>query len=305
MHYYKFNIHDWQSSTRHLTPAEEGVYFRLINYYYDTESPIPLETQSVIRRLSLGSYSDLVMSILDEFFIKTSKGYEKQKCNDVIKEYKKTAKKNKSNGMKGGRPRKIKVSSETQEKPSGLPVETQSEPTGNPNQEPLTINQEPLTNTNHQSEIDAMFDRFWLSGIRKVEKKKAKQKFTKLLSEKTQKQKFTDYLVNDIQWRITNNQLGFTEMHPTTYLNGERWTDERRQVQAGQRKASLSERAAEQTRQLFAQCEAEEAGSGAMGQNDTTLPPQMGEFGRPEDERGRTVNGEFHAVVPKNRGFER
>ena len=44
MHYYKFNISDWKASTSHLTPEEEGIYFRLINHYYDTESPIPLET---------------------------------------------------------------------------------------------------------------------------------------------------------------------------------------------------------------------------------------------------------------------
>lgn len=150
MHYYKFNIADWQSSTRHLSIEEEAVYFRLINYYYDTEKPIPLETQPVIRRLVLGSHSDIVQSILDEFFIKTDRGYEKEKCNQIIKEYKKTAKKNKDNGAKGGRPRKDAASKETQTKPTGLPLATQTKPTGNPNQELITKNQEPLT-TNHNT----------------------------------------------------------------------------------------------------------------------------------------------------------
>ena len=142
MHYYKINISDWQSSTRHLTPEEEGVYFRLINHYYDTERPIPLETQSVIRRLMLGSHSVIVQSILDEFFTKTDRGYEKEKCNEIIKEYKKTSNKNKKNGSLGGRPRKNAASKETQSVTSGLPDETQDKPTGNPNQEPLTTNQE-------------------------------------------------------------------------------------------------------------------------------------------------------------------
>lgn len=145
MHYYKFNIADWQSSTRHLTPEEEGVYFRLINYYYDTEKPIPLETQSVIRRLMLGSHSDKVASILSEFFVKTDRGYEKEKCNELIKDYKKTANKNKKNGALGGRPKKNAASKETQSVTSGMPAKTQNEPKNNPNQEPLTTNQEPRT----------------------------------------------------------------------------------------------------------------------------------------------------------------
>jgi uncharacterized protein YdaU (DUF1376 family) len=132
------------SGTRHLTPEEEGVYLRLINYYYDTEKPIPLETQSVIRRLMLGSCSDIVNSILNEFFIKTDKGYEKEKCNELIREYKKTSKKNKSNGLKGGRPSKNEASKETQDKPTGLISETQDKPTGNLNQELLTNNHKPI-----------------------------------------------------------------------------------------------------------------------------------------------------------------
>ena len=145
MHYYKFNISDWKASTSHLTPEEEGIYFRLINHYYDTESPIPLETDSVIRRLMLGSHVDTVRSILNEFFIKTDRGYEKEKCNELIKEYKKTASKNRKNGALGGRPSKTKASSVTQPVSSGLDMGTQTEPKHNPNQEPLTINQEPLT----------------------------------------------------------------------------------------------------------------------------------------------------------------
>ena len=121
MHYYKFNIADWQSSTRHLTPEEEGVYFRLINHYYDTEKPLPLETESVIRRLMLGNSKEIVMQILGEFFVKTDRGYEKEKCNELIKEYRKNSKKNKENGAKGGRPRKDAASKETQSGSSGNP----------------------------------------------------------------------------------------------------------------------------------------------------------------------------------------
>lgn len=145
MHYYKFNIADWSLGTSHLSLEEEAIYFRLINHYYDTETPIPLETQSVFRRLRFGSHSDIALSILNEFFKKTEKGFVHVRCEEILKEYRKTVGKNKRNGAKGGRPRKDAASSQLEEKPSGLSVRTQDKPKHNPNQEPLTINHKPLT----------------------------------------------------------------------------------------------------------------------------------------------------------------
>lgn len=151
MHYYKFNIPDWNLGTNHLSLIEEAIYFRLLNHYYDTETPIPLETQSVFRRLRMGNESDIAASILQEFFVKTEKGYVHGRCEKILKEYKKNNRKNAENGAKGGRPRKDAACSETQEKPTGLFSETEQEPKDNPNQEPLTINQELETSINNTS----------------------------------------------------------------------------------------------------------------------------------------------------------
>jgi len=140
VHYYKFNIADWNLSTGHLSLEEEAIYFRLINYYYDTQSKIPLETQSVFRRLRLESH-EKANSILSEFFVKTTDGWVHNRCEKVLGEYKKTTRKNRANGAKGGRPNNHAASIETQDKPSGLPNESQN----NPNQEPLTINHKPIT----------------------------------------------------------------------------------------------------------------------------------------------------------------
>ena len=145
MHYYKFNIAAWTLSTAHLSLEEEAVYFRLINHYYDTETPIPLETQSVCRRLRLGS--EVVASeILNEFFVKTDNGFVHIKCDQLLKEYRKTAYKNKKNGAKGGRPKADAASKITQSVTSGLPEETQAEPKHNPNYELLTKNYKLETN---------------------------------------------------------------------------------------------------------------------------------------------------------------
>jgi uncharacterized protein YdaU (DUF1376 family) len=109
MYYYKFNIADWHLATSHLSLEEEAIYFRLINYYYDTEQAIPEETQSVIRRLRLGSYSEIVGIILKEFFTLESDGWHHKRCDDEISQYHDKAEVNQINGKKGGRPKKTQT----------------------------------------------------------------------------------------------------------------------------------------------------------------------------------------------------
>jgi uncharacterized protein YdaU (DUF1376 family) len=134
MYYYKFNIADWHLATSHLSLEEEAIYFRLINYYYDTEQAIPEETQSVIRRLRLGSYSEIVGIILKEFFTLESDGWHHKRCDDEISQYHDKAEVNQVNGKKGGRPKK-----------------TQTVSKDNPDIT-LTNNHKPLTN-NHSIDV--------------------------------------------------------------------------------------------------------------------------------------------------------
>lgn len=147
MHYYKFNIGDWNLSTGHLSLEEESIYLRLINYYYDTEGPIPLETKSVFRRLRIANHSVIANEILEEYFEKTEKGFCHARCTKEIKDFKKKTQTNRINGAKGGRPRKDATSSKTQSVSDGIqsanPEGTQTEPTNNPKQEPLTTNHKP------------------------------------------------------------------------------------------------------------------------------------------------------------------
>lgn len=221
MHYYKFNISAWNLSTAHLEPHEESVYFRLVNHYYDTEEPIPLETHAVIRRLRLANHLETVSDMLCEFFIETEKGWVHNKCEQVLFEYKKQAKKNKKNGKLGGRPRKQRAA----KKPTGNPLGTQTEPKHNPNYELRTTNYKLETN-NQLKTLDHPtvdhFELFWLAGMRKIGKKKSEPLFNrKLKASNLSADEFTAMLCKDVRARIDIDQLGFTEMHPTTYLNGE------------------------------------------------------------------------------------
>lgn len=141
MHYYEFNIPAWVLHTSHLTLEEECVYRRLLDYYYDTEKPIPEETKPVIRRLRLVNYESIVVQILGEFFHLEADGWHNNRADIVISEYQSKADKARENGKKGGRPKQNKA-------PETKPVILDNlEETGSKaNKELLTINNELETN---------------------------------------------------------------------------------------------------------------------------------------------------------------
>lgn len=207
MHYYKFNIADWHLATSHLSLEEEAIYFRLINYYYDTENPIPQETQSVIRRLRLGKHSDLVSIVLQEFFTLENGFWHHKRCDDEISQYHDKAEVNQINGKKGGRPKK-----------------TQSVSKQNPDIT-LTKNHKPLT-TNHL--YTDSFNEFWKIYPRHESKKEAAQAFSKITEP-------LEVLIKSVKaqtiarnWDKKEN-YGFIP-HASTWLNQRRWEDEIVQV---------------------------------------------------------------------------
>lgn len=136
MHYYQFNIADYRKDTAHLTPIEHYIYRTLLDWYYLDEKPIPLETQVVIRRLCLGfEYEQNLINVLQDFFIRTEKGYTHSRVEIEILAYHEKSIKNRINGKLGGRPLK------TQSVIVGLPAETKRKP-----KKTQTINHKPITN---------------------------------------------------------------------------------------------------------------------------------------------------------------
>jgi uncharacterized protein YdaU (DUF1376 family) len=153
MHYYKFNIADWHLATSHLSLEEEAVYFKLINYYYDSEQCIPKETDSVIRRLRLGSVRDIVGIVLKEFFVLQDDGWHHLRCDDEILKYHHKAEVNQRIGKLGGRPKK-----------------TQTVSVGNP-EITLTTNHKPITNINTPDGVSDSIFKDYLE-VRKTKKAK-------------------------------------------------------------------------------------------------------------------------------------
>lgn len=145
MNYYQFHIADWALHTSHLTLEEEGVYRRLLDHYYDTESPIPEETQPVIRRLRLRGYEEIVGLILEEFFTLEADGWHNRRADKEIEAYQQKAEQARANGRKGGRPKKNKGLAESKPRETQPVISGMQEKSGSKaNQEPRTINQEPI-----------------------------------------------------------------------------------------------------------------------------------------------------------------
>lgn len=137
MHYYQFNIADYRKDTVHLSPIEHYIYRTLIDWYYLDELPITKETQVVMRRLSLDfSLEQNVLNVLKDFFTETEKGWEHKRIRMEIKDYHEMVEKNQLNGKLGGRPKKTQVVS------SGLPSETQNNPSVTLTNNHKPINQE-------------------------------------------------------------------------------------------------------------------------------------------------------------------
>jgi len=216
MHYYSHNIADYRKDTGHLTPIEHFIYRSLIDWYYLDGKPIPLETETVLRRVGLDSkmLKDLE-NVLNDFFTKSKDGYHQKRIDMEIREYNLKAVVNRTNGKLGGRPKKTQVVIENN--PSLTERKGNHKPLTN-NQEPLTINQ--TSKSSAKAAIDNGFDIFWNSYPRKIGKDKARTLWKS-------KKPNLEIVLKAITWQVNSKswQDGFIP-NPSTYLNQGRWKDE-------------------------------------------------------------------------------
>lgn len=75
MHYYQFNIGDYQSHTAHLSELEDLAYRRLLDWIYLHEKPIPLEIKEVARNIRMRTHCESIAIVLQEFFVGTETGW--------------------------------------------------------------------------------------------------------------------------------------------------------------------------------------------------------------------------------------
>lgn len=148
MNFYKRYVGDIQRDTGHLSLAEFGAYDRLLDHYYATESALPKDIDACCRisRAMSKDERKAVISILNQYFKITDRGYEQKRAEKEITEALPAMVSARLNGSKGGRPKKQQ--NETQQKPSGFsnnnPNITQLE--SSPEPEPYKPNK--LTHSN-------------------------------------------------------------------------------------------------------------------------------------------------------------
>jgi uncharacterized protein YdaU (DUF1376 family) len=87
MKFYPFHIGDYTRRTGHLTPLEDICYRRLLDLYYMTESPIPLDVDKVARLINMRDHSEIVNDIVCEFFTKSDAGYVNETCEEEMQKY--------------------------------------------------------------------------------------------------------------------------------------------------------------------------------------------------------------------------
>jgi len=201
MIWYKFHLGDYITHTMHLSDAEDLAYRRLLDLYYMSERPIPLDTESVSRKIRLDL--DITESVLKEFFERTDEGYRNHRCDVEITKYQHQVATNTLLGKRGGRPKK-----------------TESEPNQN--------RTETLTEEEKEKTISSQATRFedfwsvWPTSKRKVGKAAVQAKWKAKHLDKV-----ADQIIAHVSSMKTSEQWtsGF-EPAPMTYINQRRWEDE-------------------------------------------------------------------------------
>ena len=210
MIWYKFFLGDYIRDTHHLADAEDLAYRRLIDMYYMSEGPIPLDTKSVSRKVRLDE--DIVVAVLDEFFEKTVEGYRNARCDKEIMKYQHQVSMNRQSAAKGGRPKKTE--SDTELKPNHIPNQKSD------------IRKESKTTPSAEPTRFEDFWSAWPASKRKVGKGACEAKWVRFGLDAV-----ADRIIGHVtsmkgteQW-----QTGF-EPAPLTYINQKRWQDDAPQV---------------------------------------------------------------------------
>jgi len=202
--WYKFHLGDYITHTTHLSDAEDLAYRRLLDLYYMSEQPIPLDCVLVARKIRIDL--DITESVLGEFFERTEEGYFNHRCDAEIARYNKQVENNRSLGKRGGRPKK-----------------TESKPIQN---RKLTLTEEDKDiNTISSQATKSRFDEFWAIWP------PSKRKVAKSACEAKWKRQALDPLADKIiacvtRLRGSEQWVSGFEPAPLTFINQKRWEDD-------------------------------------------------------------------------------
>ena len=240
MHYYQFNIGDYASHTRYLTPLQDLAYRRLLDLYYLHEKPIPEDNPASY--IGLNDCSTDVQRVLNDYFILTEKGWINNRADEQIAEYRN---KQKSASMAGKKSAEVRKASKDAVLERPLNERTTTVQLTN-NHKPITINHKPITTdktTLSSKQDDKGFETFWEMYPKKVGKKAAQNVWRKIDSPITTLELIRAALswqqLSD-QWTKDNGQY---IPNPQTYLNQGRWLDQKTEPTGNQSLSKVGQRA--------------------------------------------------------------
>jgi len=159
MHYYQFHIGDYKSHTHHLTVLEDIAYRRLLDHYYLHEAPI--KQRDIARQIGMRDHEQEVLSVLNEFFVSTDKGFVSARADEEIGKYREMV----DAGKRGAAKRWLSP-------PDAPPIAPpNATPIATNNHKPITNNHKPK-NTNTVAPPDGVTDSVWqdFKTLRKVKK---------------------------------------------------------------------------------------------------------------------------------------
>jgi uncharacterized protein YdaU (DUF1376 family) len=212
MHYFQHNIADYRKDTMHLTLLEHGCYRQLLDQYYLSEEPLPLDEEKLMRLICARNEEDknAIKLVLQDFFTQTEDGYVHRRCAIEIKAYQERLV-NSSKGGKASAAAKATRSSKAQ----------------------VDVNQsssdgQPTINHKHNNQYIGKSNRFeefwstWPSSERKNSKAVCKSKWEdKGLDE------IADKIITHVgKLKVSDQWVRGFEPAPATYLNQKRYLDE-------------------------------------------------------------------------------
>ena len=138
INHYPRHVGDFIRDTVGLSLAERGAYTALLDQYYASEKPLPLDAGERYRMAAATSAAErkAVDYVVSRYFTEQADGWHQKRADKEIAAYRSRADTARANGQFGGRPRTETV---TENKPTGFSDGSQKK-----------ANQEPVTRTSNQ-----------------------------------------------------------------------------------------------------------------------------------------------------------
>lgn len=221
MNFYKHYIGDYQRDTAHLSITEHGAYRLMLDTYYATGKPLPVERKALCRLLRADGASDkaAIDGIVCQFWKETPDGLINTRARLEIEKAQHQAAINKQVGKRGGRPRLTEQITESVIHSDNESV-SETEPNRNPNHSHKELKQK-------QTLVQPVgFTEFWQVYPRKEAKKTAMEAWRRLGHVNGLLPTIigaVDRCKRSESWTKGGGQ--FIPL-PATWINGHRWEDE-------------------------------------------------------------------------------